>query len=55
MQDVAREAVRDDTGIHDKAATNDEAYSLVIGVAEGQRDDVAQIAPVLERGTRQRR
>jgi len=31
--------------------TNDEAYRLVISVASGDLDDVASIAPTLERGT----
>ena len=35
--------------------TNDEAYDLVIGVAGGDLDDVAQIAAVLGRASIQRR
>ncbi|MEA2222623.1 MAG: death on curing protein [Solirubrobacteraceae bacterium] len=34
--------------------TNDEAYRLVMSVATGELDDVAAIAPVLERGTTRR-
>lgn len=35
--------------------TNDEAYNLVIRVAGGHLDDIAQIAAVLERASTQRR
>ena len=35
--------------------TNDDAYNLVIGVAGGHLDDIAQIAAVLGRASTQRR
>ena len=34
--------------------SNDDAYALVVSVAAGQSSDIAQIAPVLERGTAER-